>query len=83
MMACLSDEVEAGRVVVMVAMIMLLSCVTLFDPSMVVRCPAVVMVGWLVRYCCVVTLSLLAGADLFAAFAAGQLQPRACYVRSS
>jgi hypothetical protein len=64
-------------------MIMLLSCVTLFDPSMVALCPAVVMVGWPVRYCFVVTLSLPAGADLFAASAAGQLQPTACSVRSS
>ncbi len=59
MMNRLSHEVEAGWVVVSVAMVVLLSCVSVLCSSMVVLRPAGVVAERVVRLCVVVMLSLL------------------------
>src|SRR5919202_6802213 len=56
MINCLSEEAEAGRVVVIVAMIVLLSCVSVCWPSMVILHPHGVVAGRLVRDCAVCLL---------------------------
>ena len=48
LMACLSDDVEAGWVVVSVAMVVLLAGVTVLCASVVVLLPAGVVAGWMV-----------------------------------